>query len=79
MNDFESKAFGMSVEDIEKMCRKSITGNMAMLVMSLLSDAQDNMDITKDWQRSRKLINIAKYIISNKLETKKDDIESSQE
>lgn len=71
MNESEAIVFGISQEEIDAMCEKAFSGDVGLLAMSILSDAQDSLEITKDWERSRKLINIAKYIISTKLFTKK--------
>jgi hypothetical protein len=76
MTDEEFQMFGMSKGQIEQEYIKSFTTMMSgieMTVMSILSDAQHvleygNVERAKD--QSRKLMNIAKYILSKELEYK---------
>lgn len=76
MTDEEFQMFGMSKGQIEQEYIKSFTTMMSgieMTVMSILSDAQHvleygNTERAKD--QSRKLMNIAKYILSEQLKYK---------
>ena len=69
MTNQEQQVFGMSLAAIEQMliARTKRGEAITMIVMSILSDAQDSMDIVGDWEASRKMINVAKYIIDEKL------------
>jgi hypothetical protein len=65
--------YGCSQEQIENL--KPFNGGdlfqarwyFGMLAMSILSDAQDCLELTGDIEKNRKLINRAKYIISTYL------------
>ena len=75
MTEFESKCYGMSVADIQRQYMQSITARMSgleMVVMGILSDAQELLTFSfgdgRSVDQSRKLMNIAKYIISTMME-----------
>jgi len=73
MTEFEKNCYGMSTEDIRVQYMQSITAKfsgMEMVVMSLLSDAQELQTFghAQALDQSRKNMNIAKYILSEMLE-----------
>jgi len=75
MTDFERKCYGMSTEAIRVQYMQSITARlsgMEMVVMSLLSDAQElqTFEHAQALDQSRKNMNIAKYILSEMMEAK---------
>ena len=75
MTDFERKCYGMSTEDIREQYMQSITARlsgMEMVVMGLLSDAQELQTFGHEQalDQSRKNMNIAKYILSEMMEAK---------
>ena len=77
MTEFESKCYGMSEADIKRLYIQSITARMSgleMVVMGILSDAQELLTFSfgdgRSVDQSRKLMNIAKYIISTMMEDK---------
>jgi len=75
MTDFEKRCYGMSTADIRKQYMEGLTARLSgleMVVMSILSDAQElqSFNHAQALDQSRKLMNIAKYILSEMLETK---------
>ena len=73
MTEFESKCYGMSVADIKRQYMQGITARMSgleMVVMSVLSDAQELMSFghAQATDQARKNINIAKFILSEMIE-----------
>ena len=73
MTEFESKCYGMSEADIRKEYMGSITARLSgleMVVMSLLSDAQElqSFNHAQALDQSRKNMNIAKFILSEMME-----------
>jgi len=75
MTDFEQKCYGMSTEDIREQYMQSITAKFSgleMVVMSLLSDAQELQTFghAQALDQSRKNMNIAKFILSEMMEAK---------
>lgn len=81
MTDFEAKCYGMSTKDIRKQYMESITARysgLEMVVMGILSDCQEllaydhaapvNAKASKE--RVRKQLNVAKYILSEVMESK---------
>jgi len=72
MTDQEFQMFGMSKGQIEQEYIKSFTTMMSgieMTVISILSDAQHLMEFGQN-DRARKLMNVAKYILSEQLDAK---------
>lgn len=72
MTDQEFQMFGMSKGQIEQEYIKSFTTMMSgieMTVISILSDAQHLMEFGQH-DRARKLMNVAKYILSEQLDAK---------
>ena len=73
MTEFESKCYGMSAEDIREEYMESITAKLSgleMVVMGILSDAQELAAMGRD---VRKQLNIAKFILSEMMEAKRDE------
>jgi hypothetical protein len=72
MTDFENKCYGMSVADIREQYMESITARLSgleMVVMGVLSDAQMLLSVDRP-EASRKLMNVAKFILSEMMEAK---------
>ncbi len=75
MTEFESKCYGMTEQDINEQYVQSITAKMCgieMVVMSILSDAQELLAMGRN-DNSRKLMNIAKFILSEMMESKRKE------
>ena len=75
MTEFEQKCYGMTTEDIRVQYMQSITAKfsgMEMVVMSLLSDAQELQTFgnAQALDQSRQNMNIAKFILSEMMEAK---------
>jgi hypothetical protein len=80
MTEREQKMFGISVEDIKTQYMQSLTAEltgMEMVVMGVLSDAQEMMSMNSSAIPSpnsneyvRKQLNIAKFILSEMMEDK---------
>ena len=76
MTEFETRCYGISEQDIRDQYMNSITAKFSgleMVVMSILSDAQEvltfNTEVGKE--QSRKLMNIAKFILGEIMESKR--------
>jgi len=72
MTEFEKKCYGITEQNIREQYIKSITAKMSgieMVVMSILSDAQELLAMGQN-DSSRKLMNIAKFILSEMIEAK---------
>ncbi len=75
MTEFEKNCYGMSTADIRVQYMQSITAQrcgLEMVVMSLLSDAQElqTFEHAQALDQSRKNMNIAKFILSEMMEAK---------
>jgi hypothetical protein len=80
MTEREQKMFGISIEDIKTQYMQSLTAEltgMEMVVMGVLSDAQEMMAMNSSSIPSpnsneyvRKQLNIAKFILSEMMEDK---------
>ena len=74
MTEFESKCYGMSVEDIEDQYMASITARISgleMVVMGILSDCQEELcSGPANQARIAKQMNVAKYILSKMMDAK---------
>ena len=75
MTEFEKNCYGMTTEDIRVQYMQSITAKfsgMEMVVMGLLSDAQELQTFGHEQalDQSRKNMNIAKFILSEMMEAK---------
>jgi len=72
MTEFETKCYGITEQNIREQYIKSITAKMSgieMVVMGVLSDAQELLAMGQN-DSSRKLMNIAKFILSEMMEAK---------
>jgi hypothetical protein len=79
MTEFEKQCYGMSTADIREQYMDGIMAcycGMEMVVMSILSDAQElqSFNHAQALDQSRKLMNIAKYILSEMLEEKSSQV-----
>ena len=75
MTEFEKNCYGMSTEDIREEYMDSITARLSgleMVAMSVLSDAQELMTFGHEQanDQARKNINIAKFILSEMMESR---------
>ena len=75
MTEFEKQCYGITEADIREQYMESLTARLSgleMVVMGILSDAQElqSFNHAQALDQSRKLMNIAKYILSEMLETK---------
>jgi hypothetical protein len=75
MTEFESKCYGISEATIREEYMNGITARftgLEMVVMSLLSDAQELQSFghAQALDQSRKNMNIAKFILSEMMEAK---------
>jgi hypothetical protein len=72
MTEFESKCYGITEQAIREQYIKSITAELSgieMVVMSILSDAQELLVMDRN-DDSRKMMNIAKFILSEMMDAK---------
>jgi hypothetical protein len=72
MTDFEKNCYGMTESDIRELYIQSITAEccgIEMVVMGILSDAQELLAMGQN-DNSRKLMNIAKFILSEMMDQK---------
>ena len=76
MTEFESKCYGMTEQAIRTQYMGSFTAKtcgLEMVVMGVLSDAQELMSMGQGLQgreAARKQMNIAKYILSEMMDQK---------
>ena len=75
MTEFEKNCYGMSTEDIREEYMNSLTARLSgleMVAMSVLSDAQELMTFGHEQanDQARKNINIAKFILSEMMESR---------
>ena len=73
MTEFETNCYGMTEQDIREQYIQSITAKLSgieMVVMSVLSDAQELLAMDRK-DESRKLMNIAKFILSEMMDAKR--------
>ena len=75
MTEFEKRCYGTSEADIREEYMGSITARLSgleMVAMGVLSDAQELMTFGNDQatDQARKNINIAKFILSEMMETR---------
>lgn len=75
MTEFEKNCYGMSADDIREEYMGSITARLSgleMVAMGVLSDAQELMSFGNDQatDQARKNINIAKFILSEMMESR---------
>jgi len=75
MTEFESRCYGMSESDIREQYMQGITARLSgleMVAMGVLSDAQEFLAMGRS-EDSRKQINIAKFILAEMMEAKRDE------
>ena len=73
MTEFEAKCYGITEQAIREQYIQSITAKLSgieMVVMSVLSDAQELLAMQRP-DESRKLMNIAKFILSEMMDAKR--------
>lgn len=81
MTDFETKCYGMSTEAIRSQYMEGFTARhsgLEMVVMSILSDCQEmlaydhaaEVNAKASKEAVRKQLNVAKYILSEMMETR---------
>lgn len=73
MTEFESKCYGMSTADIREQYMESITAKcsgLEMVVMGMLSDVQHMQEYNFNKEDIRQMLNRAKFILSEMMETK---------
>jgi hypothetical protein len=75
MTEFEKQCYGITEADIHEQYIHSVTARFSgieMVIMGILSDAQElqSFNHAQALDQSRKLMNIAKYILSEMLEKK---------
>ena len=79
MTPFEKKCYGMTEADIREEYMNSLTAKftgLEMVVMGILSDAQEllAMDVQSgNPERVRKQLNIAKFILSEMMDAKRQE------
>jgi hypothetical protein len=72
MTNFESNCYGMTEQDIREQYIESITAKFSgleMVVMGVLSDAQELLAMGRN-EASRKQMNVAKFILSEMMDSK---------
>ena len=72
MTEFEKNCYGMSQADIREEYMNSITAKFSgleMVAMGVLSDAQELLAMDRK-EAARKQMNIAKFILSEMMETR---------
>lgn len=76
MTEFESKCYGMTVQDIREQYMESITARcsgLEMVVMGIMSDCQEMMAMgtgPRSVEYVRKQMNVAKFILSEMMEAR---------
>ena len=76
MTEFEKNCYGMSQEDIREQYMQSLTARFSgqeMVVMGILSDCQEMLAMgagPRSVEHVRKQMNIAKFILSEMMESK---------
>ena len=76
MTEFESKCYGMTEADIREEYMQSITAKLSgleMVIMGVLSDAQELLAMGAT-EQSRKNMNIAKFILSEMMDAKREAV-----
>jgi hypothetical protein len=73
MTEFEKNCYGMTEADIREQYMESITARLSgleMVAMGILSDAQEMMSMGYDNDQIRKQLNVAKFIMSEMMESR---------
>jgi hypothetical protein len=71
MTDFELNCYGISEADIKQQYMESLTAKMSgieMVVAGVLSDCQELLSMGADPEKIRKQLNIAKFMLFEKLQ-----------
>ena len=74
MTEFEKNCYGMTEADIREQYMQSITARFSgleMVVMGILSDAQELLAMDRK-EAARKQMNIAKFILSEMMEARRE-------
>ena len=74
MTEFEKNCYGMTEADIREQYMQSITARFSgleMVVMGVLSDAQELLAMDRK-EAARKQMNIAKFILSEMMEARRE-------
>jgi hypothetical protein len=80
MTEFEAKCYGITEQDIRDQYMSSITAKVSgleMVVMGIMSDCQEMMALgtgPRSVEYVRKHMNIAKFILSEMMEEKRNTI-----
>ncbi len=79
MTEFEKNCYGMTEKAIREQYMQSMTGRLVgleMVVMGILSDAQElqSFNNAQALDQSRKNMNIAKFILSEMMEAKRESV-----
>lgn len=77
MTEFEKQCYGMSTQDIREQYMESLTARwsgLEMVVMGIMSDCQHMLEHGFSKEDIRKLMNVAKYILSEMLEEKSTQV-----
>lgn len=75
MTKFESNCYGMSESDIREQYMNSLTAKFSgleMVVMGIMSDCQEMLVCGDDREVIRKQLNVAKFILSEIMESKQE-------
>jgi hypothetical protein len=74
MTEFEKNCYGLTEADIREEYVESLTAKLCgieMVVMGILSDAQHMVEVGMK-EHARKYMNIAKFILSEEMEAKRE-------
>jgi hypothetical protein len=75
MTEFEKRCYGMTEQEIREEYMQSITAKFSgleMVVMSILSDCQHLMELGDNREMIRKNLNVAKFILGEMMEEKRE-------
>lgn len=78
MTEFEKNCYGLTEADIREEYVESLTAKLCgieMVVMGILSDAQHMVEVGMS-DRARKYMNIAKFILSEQMEARREKEEA---
>ena len=78
MTEFETNCYGMTEADIREEYMESITGRLTgqeMVVMGILSDCQELLNFHGNTKEQiRKQLNVAKFILSEMMDAKREAV-----
>ena len=78
MTEFEKNCYGLTEADIREEYMESLTAKLCgieMVVMGILSDAQHMVEVGMS-DRARKYMNIAKFILSEQMDARREKEEA---